>query len=81
MASFGLLSLHVLVPRQLACMCHSVNMEWGAQKNCVAEIAIDSCGKSHSQIFKLLKTLKTLQMFVYQLIKHYKKLWKVEDRA
>jgi hypothetical protein len=56
-------------------------MEWGVQKNRVAEIAIDGCGKSHSQIFRLLKTLKTLQMFVNQLIKHYKELWKVEDRA
>jgi hypothetical protein len=56
-------------------------MEWAVQKNCAAEIAIDSCGKSHSQIFELLKTLKASQMFVYQLIKHYKELWKVEQRA
>jgi len=64
MASIGLLSLHVLVPRQFAHVCHSVTMEWSVQKNHVAEIAIDSCRKSHSQIFKLLKTLKTSQMFV-----------------
>jgi hypothetical protein len=57
MASFGLLSLHVLVPRQFARVCHSINIEWGVQKNHVADIAIDSCGKSHSQIFELLKTL------------------------
>jgi hypothetical protein len=53
-------------------------MEWGVQKNRVADIAIDSCGKSHSQIFELLKHL---QMFVYHLIKRYNELWKVEDRA
>jgi len=57
MARFGLLSLQVLVPRQFTCVCHSVNMEWAVQKSRVAEIAIDSCGKSHSQIFELLKTL------------------------
>jgi len=65
MANFGLLSLHVLVPRQFSCMCRSFNMKWGVQKNHVAEIAINSCGKSHSQIFELLKILKTWQMFVY----------------
>jgi hypothetical protein len=49
-------------------------MEWAVQKNHVAEIAIDRCGKSDSQIFDLLKTLKTSQMFVCQLIKPYKEL-------
>ena len=29
MAVFGLLSLQVLVPKQLAGVCHSVNIEWG----------------------------------------------------
>jgi len=81
MASIGLLSLHVLVPRQFSHVCHSVDMEWCIQKNHVAEIAIDSCRKSHSQIFELLKTLKTSQMFAYQLIKCYKELWKVKGRA
>jgi len=54
MAVSGLLSLHVLVPRQFACICHSVNMEWGAKQNHVAVIALHSCGKSQSRIFELL---------------------------
>jgi len=29
MAVFGLVSLQVLVPRQFAVICHSVNVEWG----------------------------------------------------
>jgi hypothetical protein len=37
--------------------------------------------KSHSQIFKLLKPLKISRMFIYPAIKHYKELWRVEDRA
>ena len=49
MAVFGLLSLQVLVPRQFALVCHSVNMEWGCQ-NKVAVIAFPSCGRSLSQI-------------------------------
>ena len=81
MASIGLLSLYVLVPRQFSHVCHSVDMEWCIQKNHVAEIAIDSCRKSHSQVFERLKTLKTSQIFVYQLIKCYKELWKFKDRA
>ena len=44
-------------------------------------IALANCGKSHSQIFELLKPLKILRMFIYPAIKHYKKLWRVEDRA
>jgi len=47
----------------------------------VAVIALPDCGKSHSQIFKALKPLKILRIFVYQAIKHYKELWRVEDRA
>jgi len=81
MAVFGLLSLQVLVPRQFARVCHHVNMEWGVKENHVAVIALHNCGKSYSQIFKPLKQLKILQMFIYQAIKYYKELWKVEDRA
>ena len=44
-------------------------------------IALHNCGKSHSQIFKLLKPLKISRMFIYVSIKHYKELWRVEDRA
>ena len=36
---------------------------------------------SYSQIFKLLKSLKISRMFIYSAIKHYKELWKVDDRA
>ena len=50
----GLLSYHVLVPRQFACICHSVNMEWGAKENHVAVNALHNCGKSQSRIFELL---------------------------
>jgi hypothetical protein len=60
MAVFGLLPLQVLVPRQFAHICHSVNMEWGVKENHVAVIALHNCGKSHSQIFRLLKPLKIL---------------------
>ena len=81
MAVFGLLSLQVLVPRQFARVCHSVNMEWGVKENHVAVIALYNCGKSHSQIFELLKPLKILRMIIYWAIKHYKDLWRVEDRA
>ena len=78
MAAFGLLSLQVLVPRQFALICHSINIEWGVKENHVAVIALHNCRKSYSQIFKLLKPLK---MFIYQAIKHYKELWRVDDRA
>ena len=37
--------------------------------------------KSHSEIFKLLKPLKILWMFIYPAIKQYKELWRVEDRT
>jgi len=39
MAVFGLLSLQVLVPRQFARVCHSINMELGVKENHVAMIA------------------------------------------
>jgi len=35
-----------------------INMEWGFKENRVAVIALHKCGKSDSQIFKLLKPLK-----------------------
>jgi hypothetical protein len=47
----------------------------------VAVIALPSCGKSHSEIFKLLKPLKISQMFICLAFKHYKELWRVEERA
>jgi len=56
-------------------------MEWGFKENRVAVIALHTCGKSDSHIFKLLKPLKILRNFVYWAIKHYKELWGVEDRA
>jgi hypothetical protein len=49
-------------------------MEWGFRENRVAVIALHKCGKSGSQIFKLLKPLKILRNFIYQAIKHYKEL-------
>jgi hypothetical protein len=81
MAVFGLLSLQVFMPRQFAVVCHNVNMEWGVKYNHVAVIALPSCGRSHSQIFKLLKPLKISPMFIYLAIKHFKELWRAEDRA
>jgi hypothetical protein len=56
-------------------------MEWGIKENHVAVIALHNCRKSHSQIFKLVKPLKISRMFIYPAIKHYKELWRVEDRA
>jgi len=81
MAVFVLLSLQVLVTRQCALVCHSVSMEWGVKENHVVVIALHNCGKSYSQIFKLLMPLKISRMFIHRAIKHYKKLWRVEDRA
>jgi transposase len=56
-------------------------MEWGFKENRVAVTALHKCGKSDSQIFKLLKPLKISRNFVYRSIKHYKELWGVEDAA
>jgi hypothetical protein len=78
---FGLLTLQVFVPRQFALVCHSFNVEWGVKENHVSVIALPNCGKSHSQIFGLLKPLKISRMFIYPAIKHYKELWGVEDRT
>jgi len=47
----------------------------------VAVIACPNCGKSHSQIFKLLNPLKISRMLIYPAIKYCKELWRVEDRA
>jgi len=33
-------------------------MEWGFKENCVTVIVVHKCGKSDSQMFKLLKPLK-----------------------
>jgi len=56
-------------------------MEWGFKENRVAVIALHKCGKSDSQIFKLLKPLKISRNFVYRAIKRYKELWGFENRA
>ena len=69
------------MPRQFAHVSRSVNMERGFKENHVAMIALHKCGKSDSQIFKLLKPLKISRNFVYRAIKRYKELWGVEDRA
>jgi hypothetical protein len=58
MAVSGLLSLQVLVPRQFARVFHSNNIMLDVKKNHVDVIALHNCGKSHSQIFKLLKPFK-----------------------
>ena len=39
MAVFGLLSLQILVPRQFARVCHSINMDLGVKENHVAVTA------------------------------------------
>jgi len=69
------------VPKQFAHVSRSVNMEWSFNENRVVVIALQKCGKSDSQIFKLLKPLKISQNFNYRAIKRYKELWGVEDRA
>jgi len=55
-------------------------MEWGFKENRVAVITLHRCGKSDSEIFKLLKPLKISRNFVYRAIKRYKELWGVEVR-
>ena len=67
--------------RQFAHVSRSVNMEWGFKQNRVAVTALQKCGKSDSQIFKLLKPLKISRNFVYRAIRRYKEIWGVEDRA
>ena len=69
------------MPRQFAHVSRCVNMEWGLKENRVAVIALHKCGKSDSQIFKLLKPLKISRNFIHRAIKRYKELWSIEDRA
>jgi hypothetical protein len=52
-----------------------------SSKNRVAVITLPNCGKSHPQISKLLKPVKISRMFIYPANKHYKELWRAEDRA
>jgi hypothetical protein len=47
----------------------------------VAVTALYKCGKSDSQIFKLLEPLQIWRNLIYRAIKRYKELWGVEDRA
>jgi hypothetical protein len=56
-------------------------MQWGVRENHVAVIALHNCGKSYSQIFKLLKRLKISRMFIHRAIKQYKELWRFQNRA
>jgi hypothetical protein len=56
-------------------------MEWGVKKIHVAVIALHDYGKSHSQIFEILKPLKISRMYIFQANKLYEELWRVEDRA
>jgi hypothetical protein len=56
-------------------------MDEGVKENRVAVIALHNCRKSHSQIFELLKPLKSLRMIVYWTNKCYKELWRVVDMA
>ena len=71
----------VLVPRQFAHVCRSINMEWGCKENCVAVSALHKCGKLDPQILRLLKPLKISRNFFYRAIKRNKELWGVEDKA
>jgi len=71
---FWTIDLQVLVPRQFAHVCRSVNMEWSFKENRLATTALHKCGKSDSQIFKLLKPLKMSRNFIFRSIKRYKEL-------
>jgi hypothetical protein len=75
MAVCGLLSLQVGTCAKAVCS-HLSQRQHGV--GCQVERC---CGKSRSQIFKLLKPLKISRMFIYPAIKHYKELWRVEDGA
>jgi hypothetical protein len=44
-------------------------------------IAVPNCGKIPLSNFQTFKPLKISRMFIYPAIKHYKELWRVEDRA
>jgi hypothetical protein len=54
MAVFGILSLQILVPRQFAEICPSINMEWGVIVSTVVENAISN-----------FQTLKKTENFMY----------------
>jgi len=69
------------VPRQFSHVYRSVNMAWVFKVDRVAVIALHKCGKSDSQIFKLLKPLKISRNSIHRAIKCYKELWGVENRA
>lgn len=56
-------------------------MEWGIKENRVAVIALFKCGKSESEIYKLLKNLKISRMFINRAIKRYNELSGVQDRV
>jgi len=56
-------------------------MKWGVKEYHVAVTALHNCGKSHSQIFELLKLSKISRKFLYWVIKHYKELWRVAYMA
>ena len=71
---FWTIDLQVLVPRQFAHVCRSVNMEWGCKENRVVVIALHKCRKSDSKILKLFKPLKILRNFIFRAIKRYKEL-------
>jgi hypothetical protein len=47
-------------------------MEWSVKENHVAVIALHNCGKSNSKIFKALKVLQILRIFICQANKHHK---------
>jgi ribosomal protein S17 len=72
------MALQVLVPKQLAHVSCSANMEWGFKETRLAVTVLHKCGKSDSQIFELLKPLKISRNFVYRAIKLYKELCGVE---
>jgi len=46
-------------------------MEWGFKENRVAVVALHKCGKSDSQIFKLLKPLKISSTGQLKVIRNY----------
>ena len=69
------------MPRQFSHVYRSVNMAWVFKVDRVAVIALHKCGKSDSQIFKLLKPLKSSRNLVCRAIKRYKGIWGVEERA
>ena len=62
------------------CSCLSQRQHGVGCQNHEAVIALPNCRKFHSQIFKLLKPLKISRMFICPAIKHYKELWRIEDR-